>query len=147
MPRNQKIKPFLWFDNNLEEAIAFYKEVFPEVVVHSINPMMGEFSIFDQEFLALNGGPQFPFTEAVSFFITCADQAEIDYYWNALTQGGSEGRCGWLKDKFGLSWQVVPAELGAHLGNPDPEKSAYAMDAMMKMNKFVIADLYFGDLE
>jgi predicted 3-demethylubiquinone-9 3-methyltransferase (glyoxalase superfamily) len=85
MPRNQKIKPFLWFDNNLEEAIAFYKEVFPEVVVHSINPMMGEFSIFDQEFLALNGGPQFPFTEAVSFFITCADQAEIDYYWNALT--------------------------------------------------------------
>ena len=147
MPRNQKIKPFLWFDNNLEEAIAFYKEVFPEVVVHSINPMMGEFSIFDQEFLALNGGPQFPFTEAVSFFISCADQAEIDYYWDALTQGGSEGRCGWLKDKFGLSWQVVPAELGAHLGNPDPEKSAYAMDAMMKMNKFVIADLYSGDLE
>jgi predicted 3-demethylubiquinone-9 3-methyltransferase (glyoxalase superfamily) len=104
--------------------------------------MMGEFSIFGQEFLALNGGPQFPFTEAVSFFITCADQKEIDYYWNALTEGGSEGRCGWLKDKFGLSWQVVPAELGAHIGNPDPEKSAYAMNAMMQMNKFVIADLY-----
>ncbi len=142
MPRSQKIKPFLWFDNNLEEAIAFYKTVFPEVGVHSINPMMGEFSIFGQEFLALNGGPQFPFTEAVSFFITCADQKEIDYYWNALTEGGSEGRCGWLKDKFGLSWQVVPAELGAHIGNPDPEKSAYAMNAMMQMNKFVIADLY-----
>jgi predicted 3-demethylubiquinone-9 3-methyltransferase (glyoxalase superfamily) len=142
MPRSQKIKPFLWFDNNLEEAIAFYKTVFPEVEVHSINSMMGEFSIFGQEFLALNGGPQFPFTEAVSFFITCADQKEIDYYWNALTEGGSEGRCGWLKDKFGLSWQVVPAELGAHIGNPDPEKSAYAMNAMMQMNKFVIADLY-----
>ena len=142
MPRSQKIKPFLWFDNNLEEAIAFYKTVFAEVEVHSINPMMGEFSIFGQEFLALNGGPQFPFTEAVSFFITCADQKEIDYYWNALTEGGSEGRCGWLKDKFGLSWQVVPAELGSHIGNPDPEKSAYAMNAMMQMNKFVIADLY-----
>ena len=142
MPRSQKIKPFLWFDNNLEEAIAFYKTVFPELEVHSINPMMGEFSIFGQEFLALNGGPQFPFTEAVSFFITCTDQNEIDYYWSALTEGGSEGRCGWLKDKFGLSWQVVPAELGAHIGNSDPEKSAYAMNAMMQMNKFVIEDLY-----
>jgi predicted 3-demethylubiquinone-9 3-methyltransferase (glyoxalase superfamily) len=148
MSRTQKIKPFLWFNNNLEEAIAFYQEVFSEVQVHSVNPMSAEFSIFDQEFIGLNGGPNFSFTEAISFFISCADQGEIDYYWDALTKdGGSEGRCGWLQDKFGLSWQVVPTELGTHLGNPDPEKSAYAMQAMMGMNKFVIADLYSGDLE
>jgi len=142
VPSNSKIKPFLWFNNNVQEAVDFYATVFPDFQLHSINPMTAEFTILGQDFIALNGGSQFTFNESVSFFISCKDQVEIDYYWNALTQGGSEGRCGWLKDKFGLSWQVVPAELGSALGNPDPAQSAYAMEAMMKMNKFVIADLY-----
>jgi len=143
MPANSKVKPFLWFNNNVQEAVDFYATVFKDFTLHSINPMTAEFTLLGQEFIALNGGPQFTFNQSVSFFISCADQDEIDFYWNALTaDGGSEGRCGWLKDKFGLSWQVVPAELGAHLGNPDPEKAAYAMQAMMGMNKFVISELY-----
>lgn len=137
-----KIKPFLWFNNNVQEAIDFYGKVFPDFTLHSSNPMTAEFSILGQEFIALNGGPQFEFNESVSFYITCDGQDEVDYYWNALTDGGSEGRCGWLKDKFGLSWQVVPTDLGRLLGDSNPEVSQYAMSAFMKMNKFIIADLY-----
>src|SRR5471030_325716 len=112
----QKITPFLWFDNNIEEAIDFYTAIFKNFKVHNINRLQGmgskafsaTFELEGQEFMALNGGPQFKFTEAVSFYVSCENQQEIDYYWEKLSEGGSESRCGWLKDPFGLSWQVVP---------------------------------------
>ncbi|OCX51266.1 hypothetical protein BEL04_20465 [Mucilaginibacter sp. PPCGB 2223] len=145
----QKITPFLWFDNNIEEAIELYTSVFKNSKVHNINHMPGmdkafsaTFELEGQEFMALNGGPMFKFTEAVSFYVNCQDQQEIDYYWEKLTaNGGSESRCGWLKDKFGLSWQIIPANLGELLHNPDPAKAQKAMNAMMQMGKLDIATL------
>jgi predicted 3-demethylubiquinone-9 3-methyltransferase (glyoxalase superfamily) len=138
----QKITPFLWFDGNLEEVVKYYTSVFKNARVISLNPMTATFEIAGQEFMALNGGPQFKFNEAVSFFIRCETQEEVDYHWNALTaDGGQEGKCGWLKDKFGVSWQVVPMALGRHLGDPDREKAGRAMQAMRKMSKIIIADL------
>lgn len=149
-----KITPFLWFDNNLEEALDFYKSVFKSVEVFSISRygeggpapagtvITASFRINGQDFMGLNGGPMFKFTEAISFFIDCKDQAEIDYYWDKLTaDGGEESMCGWLKDKFGLSWQVVPSVLGSLLGSPDPEKAGRAMQAMLQMRKLDIAAL------
>jgi predicted 3-demethylubiquinone-9 3-methyltransferase (glyoxalase superfamily) len=138
----QKITPFLWFDGNLEEVVKFYTSVFKNARVISLNPMTATFEIAGQEFMALNGGPRFKFNEAVSFFIRCETQEEVDYHWNALTaDGGQEGRCAWLKDKFGVSWQVVPAALGRYLGDPDRQKADRVMQAMRKMGKIVIADL------
>jgi predicted 3-demethylubiquinone-9 3-methyltransferase (glyoxalase superfamily) len=138
----QKITPFLWFDGNLEEAVNFYTSVFPNARVESINPMTAVFVIEGQEFMALNGGPQFKFNEAVSFFIRCETQAEIDMFWQRLTaDGGVESQCGWLKDKFGLSWQVVPNVLGQYLGGPDRARAQRAMQAMLKMTKIDIAAL------
>lgn len=138
----QKITPFLWFDGRLEEAVKFYTSVFKDSRVVSINPMSATFVIEGQEFMGLNGGPMFTFNEAVSFFIRCETQDEVDYYWDALTaDGGSEGKCAWLKDKFGVSWQVVPSALGKYLGDADREKANRVMQAMMKMSKIVIADL------
>ncbi|MGZ5188767.1 MAG: VOC family protein [Bacteroidia bacterium] len=144
----QKITPFLWFDNNCEEAMNFYTSVFKNSKIHNIQrgpdgkAFTGTFNLDGQEFMALNAGPTFKFNEAVSFFVNCKDQEEVDYYWDKLTaDGGEESRCGWLKDKFGLSWQIVPEALGRYLSDPDPKKANNAMQAMLKMNKIIVADL------
>ena len=138
----KRITPFLWFDGNAEEAMNFYVKIFKNSSIKSVNPMGGSFELDGQQFHALNGGPQFKFTEAVSFFISCADQEEIDYYWEKLTaEGGQESMCGWLKDKFGLSWQVVPESLWGYIGGSDAEGAQRAMQAMLKMKKMDIAAL------
>jgi predicted 3-demethylubiquinone-9 3-methyltransferase (glyoxalase superfamily) len=144
----QKITPFLWFDNNAEEAIDFYISVFKNSKVTNKMPgpdgkvLTATFILDGQEFQALNGGPMFKFTEAISLFIKCETQDEIDYYWQKFTtDGGEESMCGWLKDKYGLSWQVVPPVLGQLLCDKDRVKAGRAMQAMMKMRKIVIADL------
>jgi predicted 3-demethylubiquinone-9 3-methyltransferase (glyoxalase superfamily) len=148
-----KITPFLWFDNNLSEAIDFYTSVFKnskllyEVKYGDAGPgpkgsiMTATFELEGQKFMALNGGPMFKFTEAISLFISCQNQEEIDYYWKNLSAGGEESRCGWLKDKFGLSWQVVPYNLGELLHNSDPKKANNVMQAMLKMVKLDISVL------
>jgi len=137
----QKIRPFLWFDGRAEEAARFYTSVFRDSKLGTIAPgpdgsvMMVTFELAGVEFLALNGGPDFALTEAVSFLVNCETQEEIDYYWAALADGGEEGRCGWLKDRFGLSWQVVPAALGDLMSGPDPEASKRVAEALFQMNK------------
>jgi predicted 3-demethylubiquinone-9 3-methyltransferase (glyoxalase superfamily) len=143
------IKPCLWFDDRIDEAIEFYTKTFKRAKITNINrPAPGkpaftaEFELEGQKFMALNGGPQFTFNEAVSFFVTCADQDEVDYFWNALTaNGGAESQCGWLKDKFGLSWQIVPRQLFETIGGPDAAGAQRAMQAMLKMHKLIVADL------
>ena len=144
----QKITPFLWFDGNAEEAMNFYLSVFKNSKPVSTMPgpggtVMGvTFELDGLEFIGLNAGPMFKFNEAVSFFIKAETQEEIDYYWQRLTaEGGEESMCGWLKDKFGLSWQVVPSLLGELLGHQDRDKAGRAMQAMLKMKKIIIADL------
>ena len=154
MEIRQKITPFLWFDNNAEEAINFYIAVFEEgstvgdlARYGDAGPgktgrlLTGTFSLAGQQFMALNGGPMFKFNEAVSFFVDCKDQEEVDYFWETLSEGGQKSRCGWLKDKFGLSWQVVPDTLTKVLYGADREGSARAMQAMMKMDKLIVKDL------
>lgn len=150
-----KITPFLWFDSQLEEAIEFYSGIFPDVrtISRSDGPdgrlFTGEFEIAGWRFLAMNAGPHEPFTDAVSFLIDCADQAEVDHYWDALVEGGTPSRCGWLKDRFGISWQVTPTRaLNETVWGPDPEGAQRAMAAMLASQKLVIADLeaaYRGD--
>ena len=136
------ITPFLWFDNNVPQAVAFYKSVFPNAKVETVNDFMATFELEGQRFNALNGGPKYSFNEAVSFLISVESQEQVDYFWNRLTaDGGQEGNCGWLKDKFGLSWQVVPTALGRLLGDADRNKANRAMQAMLKMHKIIIADL------
>jgi len=141
------ITPFLWFDTQAEEAMNLYTSIFKRSKVISVNRAGGrvmtvQFELENQPFMALNAGPQFPFTEAVSFFVGCETQAEIDDLWAKLTaDGGSESRCGWLKDKFGLSWQIVPHSLGRMLGDKDPAKAQRTMQAMLQMNKLDIAKL------
>jgi len=147
VPSNTRITPFLWFDGNAEEAVTFYCSVFKnsrrldkvDSAVDSSVPkgkvITISFELDGQAFVALNGGPNFKFTEAISFMIRCENQEEIDYYWSKLTAGGSEIQCGWLKDKFGLCWQIVPVNIGELL------KTSKAMQAMMKMKKFDIAEL------
>ncbi|MEO5646271.1 MAG: VOC family protein [Candidatus Paceibacterota bacterium] len=145
----KKITPFLWFNDNAEDAINFYVEIFKNSKIFNIRRLpngkifTAEFELEDQRLMVINGGPHnIAFSEAVSLFVTCADQSEVDYLWTALTMdGGSEGQCGWLKDKFGLSWQIIPSSLGDHLNNPDPIKANLAMQNMMKMKKIIIADL------
>jgi predicted 3-demethylubiquinone-9 3-methyltransferase (glyoxalase superfamily) len=144
---SSRITPFLWFDNNAEEAVAFYLSIFPNSrrigELHNTGDAPGpkggvltvSFELDGLRFTALNGGPVFKFNEAVSFVVACDTQDEIDYYWSKLTAGGSEVQCGWLKDKFGLSWQIVPARIGELL------KTSKAMQAMMKMKKLDIAEL------
>jgi predicted 3-demethylubiquinone-9 3-methyltransferase (glyoxalase superfamily) len=141
-----KITPFLWFDNNAEEAVNFYASIFKNTKVLSVNRVDGKvmtvnFELEGQPFLALNGGPLFPFTAAFSIFVSCETQDEVDNYWNRLLEGGKPSRCGWLKDKFGLSWQIIPTALLQLMGDPDPKKSNAVFQAMMKMDKIVIADL------
>jgi predicted 3-demethylubiquinone-9 3-methyltransferase (glyoxalase superfamily) len=145
----QKITPFLWFNDNLEEAVNYYTKIFKDSKIHSMNKMpdgqvfTAEFELLGQKFMGLNGGPMHAnFTESVSFFVNVKTQEEVDYYWNALTaDGGEESMCGWLKDKFGLSWQIVPDALGELMEDPDQEKAQRVMQAMMKMNKIIISDL------
>ena len=145
--------PCLWFDTEGEDAARFYTSLFPNSRILEISHygdaspsqagqvMVVRFELDGQTFMALNGGPQYTFSEAVSFTIDCADQAEVDRYWEALTDGGEEGPCGWLKDRFGLSWQVVPTRLVELLGDPDADRAQRVMRAMMSMRKIVIADL------
>ena len=138
----------LWFNNQAEEAAQLYTNIFKDSkILNKTNGPDGgvftvEFEILGSKYTALNGGPMFSFTEAFSIVVLCQDQSEVDKYWDALTSnGGSAGRCGWLKDKFGLSWQIIPKQLGECLGNPDPEKSAAAMKAMMGMSKIIVSEL------
>ena len=150
----QKITPFLWFDGQAEEAAQFYVSLFPGSRIDRVTRspadtpsgpagmvLTVDFTLAGSRYVALNGGPQFPFTEAVSFQIACADQAEVDRLWAALSAGGSEGHCGWLKDRWGLSWQVVPTRLHELLADRDPARSRRAMEAMLKMGKLNIAEL------
>jgi predicted 3-demethylubiquinone-9 3-methyltransferase (glyoxalase superfamily) len=149
----QKIKPNLWFDTEAEEAAGFYTSVFENSRVVNVTRyteagprpagtvMTVEFELDGQRFVAINGGPQFTFDEAVSFEIDCETQDEIDYYWERLSEGGSEGPCGWLKDKYGLSWQVVPTGMEELFADPDPERARRAMQAMLGMRKLDIAAL------
>lgn len=149
----QKITPFLWFDTQAEEAVNFYISVFKDSQIGEVarftedshgqvgSVMTASFQLFGQEFSALNGGPYFKFTEAISFLVNCEDQAEVDYYWEKLSEGGEKSQCGWLKDKFGLSWQIVPTILGKLMSDPDPEKAKRVTEAMLKMTKLDIAEL------
>lgn len=149
----QKITPFLWFDNQAEEAAKFYTAIFKNSKIVDLarygdagpGPkgavMTVAFQIDGQEFIALNGGPQFKFTEAVSFVVNCKTQEEVDYFWDKLSAGGEIQMCGWLKDKFGLSWQIVPTVLGELMSDLDPVKSQRVMQAMLQMQKIDIAKL------
>ncbi|KXK10798.1 MAG: 3-demethylubiquinone-9 3-methyltransferase [Chloroflexi bacterium OLB14] len=137
-----RITPFLWFDTQAEEAMNYYVSIFKNSKVLSSNPQMVNFILDGQEFIGLNAGPQHKFNEAVSFFVQCENQTEVDYYWNKLiADGGEEGPCGWCKDKFGLWWQVIPNQLGELMGDPNPEKAQRVVQAMLQMQKIVVADL------
>lgn len=149
----KKITPFLWFDNNAEEAMNYYISIFKNSKVLTVTHykeggpmpagtvMTAAFELDGQEFVALNGGPLYKFTEAVSFSINCDTQQEIDHYWDKLSKGGETQMCGWLKDKFGLSWQVVPTKLGQYFDDKDPARAQRVMKAMLKMQKFDIRKL------
>lgn len=148
---SQKIAPFLWFDTEAEEAAELYTSIFPNSRILKLarygdagpgpagSVMTVEFELDGLRVVALNGGPQYSFTEALSLQIDCADQEEVDHYWTALSEGGEEGPCGWLKDRFGLSWQVVPRGLKDLLGDPDRARAQRAMEAMFKMKKIDLA--------
>jgi predicted 3-demethylubiquinone-9 3-methyltransferase (glyoxalase superfamily) len=149
----QKITPFLWFDNQAEEAMNFYVSIFKNSKVGNVTRygeggpgpkgtvMSATFQLDGQDFFALNGGPLFKFTEAISFYINCEMQTEVDYFWDKLVSGGTPSRCGWLKDKYGLSWQIIPTALGQMLGDKDARKAARVMQAMLQMQKIDIKKL------
>jgi len=142
------VTPFLWFDNQAEEAMNFYISIFEDARIVSTMPgpdgniMGGTFVLNGQEFMVLNGGPMYSFTPAISLFVKCETQQEVDYYWEKLTNGGSEEPCGWLKDKYGLSWQIIPNALGELIGHADREKAGRALQAMLQMKKIDIAALH-----
>lgn len=153
----QKITPFFWYDNNAEEAVNFYVSVFKNSKIGGITRygeegakvsgrpkgtvMTVEFQLDGQEFVALNGGPHFKFTEAISLVVSCETQEEVDEFWEKLSESGQKSRCGWLKDKYGLSWQIVPTVLGELMQDKDPEKSKRVMEAMLKMDKLDLKTL------
>jgi predicted 3-demethylubiquinone-9 3-methyltransferase (glyoxalase superfamily) len=149
----QKISPFLWFDDQAEEAMNFYVSVFKNSKVGKVtrygdagpgpkgSVMTASFELEGQQFTALNGGPHFKFTEAVSFFVNCESQEEVDELWDKLSEGGQIQQCGWLKDKFGLSWQIIPSVLIELMNDPDPQKSRRVTEAMLQMIKIDIAKL------
>jgi len=149
----KKITPWLWFDNEAEEAATFYTSIFQNSRILDVQRygkagpkpegtvMTVTFELDGQELVGLNAGPEFTFTEAISLMVSCKDQAEVDYFWDKLTDGGEESQCGWLKDRYGLSWQIVPTRLSELLGDPDPERSSRAMAAMMQMRKIDVAAL------
>lgn len=150
---SQKITPFLWFDNRAEEAINFYTSIFPNSRINSIakwpeggafpsnTVQTGSFVLDGLQIYAFDAGPQFQFTEAISFFVTCKDQQEVDYYWDKLSEGGAESVCGWLKDKFGLSWQIVPEFIAQKLADGEPQRLQNMMQAVMQMKKLDVAAL------
>ena len=150
---SQKITPFLWFDNQAEEAVRFYTSIFQDSKIGEISyygemgplppgaVMTISFELNGQEFTALNGGPEFQFTPAVSFFFKCRDQSEVEYYWDRLKEGGSEVQCGWLTDQYGLSWQIVPEVLSRLLADSQAERASRVMNAMLKMVKIDIQGL------
>ena len=149
----QKISPFLWFDNEAEEAVNFSVSVFKNSKVGTVarygeagpgpkgSVMTVSFALEGQQFTALNGGPHFKFTEAISFVVDCGTQEEVDELWDKLSEGGQTQQCGWLKDRFGLSWQIIPSELPKLIGDPDPRKSQRVMEAMLQMTRIDIAKL------
>ncbi|MDB6028910.1 MAG: hypothetical protein JWM68_5133 [Verrucomicrobiales bacterium] len=137
----QSVTPFLWFDGRAEEAATFYTSIFENSKIISVSPMLATFELAGQRFMALNGGPRFKFTEAISFFVSCKTQLEIDHFWEKLSVGGEKSRCGWLKDKFGVSWQIIPTILGDLLNDDDDARSQRAMQAMLKMRKLDIKKL------
>jgi predicted 3-demethylubiquinone-9 3-methyltransferase (glyoxalase superfamily) len=137
----KKITPFLWFDTRAEEAAKYYVSIFKNSKIHSSSPASVMFNLDGQEFIALNGGPQFKFTEAISMYVDCNDQEEVDYFWEKLSLGGSKRQCGWLKDKFGLSWQIIPKQLGQLMNDRDSKKAERVMQAMLKMGKIDIKKL------
>jgi len=149
----QKITPFLWFDNNAEEAMNFYISIFKNSKIGQVrrygeagpgpkgSVMTATFQIEGQDFMALNGGPAFKFSPAISFFVNCETQEEVDQLWEKLFAGGETMQCGWLKDKFGVTWQIIPKALGELMGDKDPQKSQRVMQAMMKMVKIDVAAL------
>ena len=154
MTPTSSISPCLWFDDRLEEAAEFYTKIFPNSSVGHLarysdagpgepgKVMAGEFTIDGMTFRGINGGPELAgFTEAISFSIACTDQTEVDYYWDSLVDGGEESMCGWLKDRFGLSWQIVPSRLYELVSDPDPARARAASQAMLGMRKIVVADL------
>lgn len=146
----QKITPYLWFDDQAEEAVNFYTSIFKNSKILNVSRypegapgpagkvMTATFELDGQEFMALNGGPQYKFTEAISFLVNCKTQKEVDELWEKLSDGGEEGPCGWLKDKFGVSWQIIPTALGEMLSDPNPSKAQRVMEAMLKMKKIEI---------
>lgn len=146
----KKLTPFLWFDDDLEQAMAFYTSIFEDSSIVEVSrtgdaptaPVFSAtFRINGQEFLAINGGPHFRFTEAISLFAACDDQGEVDYLWGRLSEGGEPGQCGWLKDRFGLSWQIIPRRLVELLGDPDSAKASRVRAAMLAMGKIDVAEL------
>jgi predicted 3-demethylubiquinone-9 3-methyltransferase (glyoxalase superfamily) len=149
----QKIIPFLWFNNQAEEAVKFYTSIFKNSRIGNTSRygdagpgpkgsvMVMQFTLDGQEFTALNGGPEFNFTEAISFYVSCSTQEEVDHFWEKLSQGGEKGQCSWLKDKFGVSWQIVPTILGQLMSDPDAGKAERVTRAMLKMKKLDIAEL------
>lgn len=137
----QTITPFLWFDGRVEEAAKFYTSIFKNSTIESVTEMSATFHLQGQKFMALNGGPQFTFSPAISFFVDCETQQEVDELWDKLSAGGKPGQCGWLTDKFGVSWQIIPSILGELLQDEDDAKSQRVMHAMLGMNKLDIAGL------
>lgn len=143
-----KITTFLTFESRGQQAMEFYAGIFKNSEINGsfIMPggdqlLNGSFTLDGVEFYAMDGGPSFKFEQGTSLFVTCEDQAEVDYFWDKLCEGGEPGQCGWLKDQFGVSWQIIPTALGQLMGNPDPAKAGKVHEAMMKMNKIIIADL------
>jgi predicted 3-demethylubiquinone-9 3-methyltransferase (glyoxalase superfamily) len=140
--QGSSISPCLWFEKDLAEAARFYTGIFPNSSVRQLTRDAAEFTLDGLTFRGINGGPaDFGFSEAISFSVTCRDQSEVDYYWDALTDGGEESLCGWLRDRFGLSWQIVPTRLYELVSDPDPVRARAAFEAMLRMRRIVIADL------
>ncbi len=143
---SQRITPFLWFDGKAKEATDFYVSIFPNSKILDVKEMNGAvfmttFQLEGLKFFALNGGPMFQFSQAISFYVDCPDQAEVDRLWDLLAEGGEPQQCGWVKDKFGVTWQIIPSILGEAIGHPDPEKAQRAMHAMLQMTKLEIQPL------
>ncbi len=135
------ITPFLWFEKDAEEAAKYYVSLFPNSRVTMTSPMMVNFTLDGQDFMALNGGPQYKFTPAISMFVSCENQEEVDRYWEKLSADPESEQCGWCTDKYGLSWQIIPKQFMELVSDSDPKKSKAVMDAMLKMKKLIVADL------
>ncbi|MBK7859448.1 MAG: VOC family protein [Archangiaceae bacterium] len=142
MAKDNKVTPFLMFNDRLTEAVEFYTSTFPDSKVLSVSPQSAEFIVGGQQIKAFAGGPHFKFSEGFSMFVTCQDQGEVDLYWNKLVKAGAKpSQCGWITDQFGLSWQIVPQRFMELMGDQNPKKVQAVIGAMMKMNKMIVADL------